>query len=142
MARDAGPERRWEMSENAVVDEVEEFLRGRSRELTTPRPGECLACFVARMLRSFGCDTTLRWAQEFRDQRAPKATALERRLEDMGGFCDCEIFLNGISMVDRLLATNPATGEPERWPQQLPSCEGVRLGSTRWCGVWERVRRW
>jgi hypothetical protein len=50
------------MSENGVVDEVEEFLRERSRELTTPRPGECLACFVARMLRSFGCDTTLRWA--------------------------------------------------------------------------------
>ena len=142
VARDAGRERRWQMSENGVVDEVEEFLRERSRELTTPRPGECLACFVARMLRSFGCDTTLRWAQEFRDHRAPRATALERRLENMGGFCDCEIFLNGISMVDRLLVTNPATGEPERWPEELPSCEGVRSGSTRWCGVWERVRRW
>ena len=38
-ARDAGRERRWEMSENGVVDEVEEFLRERSRELTTPRAG-------------------------------------------------------------------------------------------------------
>jgi hypothetical protein len=27
------------MSENGVVDEVEEFLRERSRELTTPRAG-------------------------------------------------------------------------------------------------------
>jgi hypothetical protein len=131
-----------EMSENGVADEVEEFLRERSRELTTARPGECLACFVARMLRSFGCDTTLRWAREFRGQRAPRATALERRLESMGGFCDCEIFLNGISMIDRLLVTDPATGEPERWPKELPSCEGVRPGSTRWCGVWERARRW
>ena len=67
---------------------------------------------------------------------------LRRRLEDMGGFCDCEIFLNGITMVDRFWVTYPATGDLERWPEELPGCEGVRSGSTRWCGVWERVRRW
>lgn len=130
------------MSDNTVVDEVEEFLRDRSRELTTPRPDECLACFVARMLRAFGCDTTLRWAREFRDQRAPTATALERRLGDLGGFCDCEIFLNGISMVERLQVADPETSEPDGWPEELPACEGVGRASTRWCGVWERTRRW
>ena len=130
------------MSENGVVDEVEEFLRERSRELTTPRPGECLACFVARMLRSFGCDTTLRWAREFRDQRAPKATALERRLGRMGGYCDCELFLNGIRMVERFRTTDPETDEADGWPAELPRCEGVRAASTRWCGVWERARGW
>jgi hypothetical protein len=60
----------------------------------------------------------------------------------MGGFCDCEIFLNGISMVDRLQVTDTQTGEPDGWPDELPPCEGVRRASTRWCGVWERVRRW
>jgi len=30
-----------------------------------------------------------------RDVTAPRATALEQRLGDLGGFCDCEIFLNG-----------------------------------------------
>ena len=130
------------MSENGVVDEVEEFVREKSRELTRPGPGECLACFVARMLRSFGCDTTLRWARAFRDQQAPKATALERRLGDMGGFCDCEIFLNGIWMVERFQGIDPDTGEPAGWPEELPRCAGVRRASTRWCDVWERARRW
>jgi hypothetical protein len=84
------------------------------------------------MLRAFGCDTTLRWAREFRDQRAPTATALERRLGDLGGFCDCEIFLNGWQPRDLVLDEN---GE-EVYPAVMPSCRGVRRGSTQPCSLW------
>src|SRR5438105_4691710 len=70
--------------------------------LTEPRPDECVLCYVDRMLDAFGCDTTLRWARRWRDLRRPRATGLERRLESRGGFCDCEIFLNGWTLREDL----------------------------------------
>ena len=128
------------MSGSRVVDELESFLRGRSAELTTPAAGECLACFVVRMLDAFGCDNTLRWARRFRDERAPRATGLERRLGSMGGFCDCEILLNGLSLVDRLRVVDPETEELV-WPKERPACGSVRPSSTQWCDNWQRQSR-
>jgi hypothetical protein len=61
---------------------------------TAPGEHECLPCYVARMLAREGCDHSLRWAMRWRDGRAPRARALDRRLEDRGGFCDCEVLLN------------------------------------------------
>ena len=74
---------------------IERELHTVAEALTTPLPRECLLCFVWRMLEDFGCNATLRWARHWRDARAPRATALEHRLGQRGGFCDCEIFLNG-----------------------------------------------
>lgn len=124
---------------DATVLDLEAFLRRRAGELTEPRHGECLLCFVARSLREFGCDTTLRWATRFRSCAAPRATSLERRLGSVGGFCDCEIFLNGYQMCDELCRRED--GEIVGWPHELPSCRGVRRGSTRPCAIWERQRR-
>ena len=73
-----------------------------ARSLTRPHARECLVCYVLRMLNEFGCDTTLRFARGYRDLRAPRATALETRLGNMGGFCDCEIFLNGMRRAPHL----------------------------------------
>jgi hypothetical protein len=83
-------------------DAMEIELRTLSVALTAPLPVECLLCYVRRMLDGFGCNATVRWARRWRDLRAPRATALEHRLARDGGFCDCEIFLNGWVLARRL----------------------------------------
>ncbi len=128
------------MNEMTVVEQLESELRVLAEAATLPRGSECLACYVARMLDEFGCDTTLRWSQRFRDTRSPTATGLERRLGSMGGFCDCEIFLNGLRLARPLLVRDVHTDELEA-PEELPGCAGVRRTSTRWCTNWERRRR-
>jgi hypothetical protein len=127
------------MSDTTIDQEAEALLRAASSLLTDPREGECLLCFVARMLDDFGCDTTLRWSLRFRDARAPRATALAARLGDVGGFCDCEIFLNGYRVAEAL-------GDVDESGDRIglaapPDCAGARRGSTRPCGAWERRRR-
>ena len=98
------------MDDIAIDEQAVWLIRSMARRLTQPRTGECLVCYVARMLDEFGCDTTLRFARNYRDQVAPRATKLERRLGDMGGFCDCEIFLNGMRLAPHL-RTYDANGE-------------------------------
>ena len=64
-------------AENLITD-TEDALRELASTLTEVREGECLLCYVYRMLE-FGC-TGFRWAGRYRDVRAPRATGLERRL--------------------------------------------------------------
>lgn len=134
---------------NLTIDETEHYLRALAAELTDPRPGECLLCYVYRMLEH-GC-TGLRWARLYRDLRAPRATALERRLGDRGGFCDCEIFLNGFDLRPEYLvpereyvdADGVVTSTDPMYPSLMPACLGARRGSTRPCGLWAaRTRGW
>lgn len=139
-----------EVAESArTVTEAESVLAELSSGLLGPRPGECLLCYVHRMLTEFGCDCRLRFATHYRDVRAPRATGLERRLGQVGGYCDCEIFLNGYEPRPRYWVPDD-TGdldedeEPDlTWPDPLPACTGVRAGSTQPCTVWCRqLRRW
>jgi len=129
------------MSANPIVEQVESYLRDQAEAMTEPTATECLGCYVQRMLAAHGCNTTLRWARRFRDRRSPRATGLERRLEDLGGFCDCEILLNGYQLARHLLVRNPATDELGA-PAERPDCAGVRPTSTRPCSNWERRQRW
>ena len=126
---------------DAIVIELEEHLRRRARALVDPREEECLLCFVARALKELGCDNTLRWASRYRDLRAPRATALERRLGDVGGFCDCEIFLNGFMLASRA-CLDPWSEEEPPEDSGPPTCLGARRGSTKPCASWTRLRRW
>jgi hypothetical protein len=125
-----------------AIAEAETLVRQLAAELTRARPGECVYCYVIRMLDAFGCDTTLRWAARFRDRTAPRATALESRLGRMGGYCDCEIFLNGVTLVQARggLADDEDEDDPAVW--EVPPCAKVRLGSTRGCVNWTRRFRW
>jgi hypothetical protein len=123
------------MDDIAIDDQAEQLVRAFAQELTGPRVGECLVCYVARMIDAFGCDTTLRFARSFRDQRAPRATALERRLGNMGGFCDCEIFLNAMVLAPHLRRFD---SQGEELPVELPQCARVRRGSTQGCTNWVR----
>lgn len=127
------------MSADAFVDEVERLLMAASINLTTPAPGECLLCFTARMVEEFDCDSTLRWARRYRELRAPRATGLERRLTAVGGYCDCEIFVNGFGLTSTPRRTVDQEGELR---VELPACSGVRRASSQPCVEWEPLRRW
>jgi hypothetical protein len=81
------------MSDN-IADAVEAELKALAGLLTEPAERECLRCFVVRMMYEFGCDGTHRWTVRWRDARAAQATALLSRLQELGGFCDCEVVLN------------------------------------------------
>jgi hypothetical protein len=50
------------MADLTIDQEAQLFLETTARELTGVRDGECLYCYVARMLNEHGCDCTLRWA--------------------------------------------------------------------------------
>jgi Protein of unknown function (DUF2695) len=114
------------------VTRAEGTLRQLLGELTDPHEGECLFCYVYRVLQ-FGClPGRLPWARRWRDLRAPRATGLERRLEARAGFCDCEIFLNGWCPRDLVLDDN---GD-DPYPPVMPACRGVRRGSTQPCSLW------
>jgi Protein of unknown function (DUF2695) len=126
------------MGEMTIDEEAEQLLRAAAAELTAPGERECLVCFVARMLDEFGCDNTLRFATRYRDLHAPRAHALERRLGDMGGYCDCEVLLNGYQLSRHLLERDEY--DELRSPERRPDCGRVRLGSTQPCGNWERQR--
>jgi len=107
--------------------------------ITQPKPAECLHCYVYRMLE-FGC-SGLRWARRYRDLKAPRATALDRRLMSKGAGCDCEIFMNGWSLRREYRLYDPESEEYE-YPDELPACRGVRVGSIQPCGLWTTHSRW
>ena len=127
------------MGEMTIDQEAEQLLQAAAADLTEPRERECLACFVVRMLDEFGCDNTLRFAARYRDLRAPRAKALERRLGGMGGYCDCEVLMNAYRLSEHLLERDEFDELHE--PERLPDCRRVRLGSTQPCGNWQRQRR-
>ena len=113
-----------------IVTEAEQLVRALAADLTRSGPGECLICYLHRVLGQFGCDHTHRFTGAFRDERMARATALESRLRGAGAYCDCEVLWN---------AVRPAVDMPEDAP--LPSCLGIRAATTRPCGLW-RARRW
>ncbi len=120
---------------NSPLDALEIELRELSRLMTDPREGECLLCYVYRMLGEFNC-SGLHWATRYRDLAAPRATGLERRLARVGGYCDCEILLNGYQYHDRYLDYDEFGDVIE--PDLGPDCLRVRRGSTQGCGLWVR----
>lgn len=114
---------------DAPVDErAETIVRDLAEKWTRSGPGECLICYLCRMLEEFGCDGSLRFTAAFRDERMPRARALEHRLARAGGYCDCEVTYNAVR------AVGPA-------PDGVPECRQVRTGTTRPCALW-RCRGW
>ncbi len=96
-----------------------------------PGPRECVVCFVERMVVAYGCSNRLHWTALWRDRRAPRATALERRLQGSGGYCDCEVLAN-------------AYARREEWEgDEPPDCREVsRRGSTQPCDHWVEQTGW
>lgn len=129
------------MEIHSVPDDAERYVAALAAELATaPDEDACVLCSTVSLLRRFGCDGSLRWVRRYRDRLCPRATALVRRMEARGGFCDCEVCTNGWSLRGDLL-TRDASGRG-RWPDVLPRCAGVGRGSARPCALWEPRRRW
>jgi hypothetical protein len=120
-------------STRTIADEAEAFVRRTQAEITKPREGECLCCYVIRLLDEFPCDNQLRHALHYRDVVAPRATGLAARLGRIGGYCDCEVFMNGYELRGE---------DPEAPCEVLPMCAGVRRGSVQPCGNWVRIERY
>lgn len=59
-----------------------------------PSGNECLRCYLRRTLTDHGCDGRRTWSIRWYKLRAPLDTQFLTRLEDLGGFCDCEILFN------------------------------------------------
>lgn len=142
------PPRTDSLDVEPAVQAAEAILAEASDAVLRPGLRECLLCYVHRMLIRFGCDTTLRFAKRFRDACAPRATGLGDRLGRMGGFCDCEIFLNGYDLHDKYWIPERISSEGEvtvvresHWPEPIPLCTGVRRGSTQPCELWVRRHR-
>ena len=106
-----------------------------------PAAGECVLCFLRRVVSEDGCDHTLRRAEAYRDLRVPHAIGLERRLQDAGARCDCTVLTRGWWPVRTLWQRDLDTDEltpPDPWP----GCAGVGRTSARPCGHWVRRTRW
>jgi hypothetical protein len=134
------------MTTYSSVSEAEEHVHLLSADLIAIRDAECLLCYFWRML-AHGC-AGLRWAKHYRDVRAPRATAMEDRLGRVGGFCDCEIFLNGYEPAPQLwVRPEPVEEdgviyqETPDYPENMPPCRGARRGSIRGCSLWVRQQR-
>src|SRR3954465_15742124 len=120
--------------DETTADDLERELAAVSIALTEPEGAECVLCYTARMLAAFGCDHTLRWIRRWRDLRRPKVRGLERRMESRGGFCDCEVFFNGWTLREDLLAADEE-GEPVE-PAVRPPCAGIGPKSSQPCANW------
>jgi hypothetical protein len=105
----------------------------------SPDEHECVLCYIARMLQSHGCDTTLRWARRWRDARLPRATGLERRFEARGGYCDCEVVMNGWTLQAAVDGPDEDDGGDDAL--LFPPCPGVSATSSQPCDLWEPLRR-
>ncbi|WP_442904330.1 DUF2695 domain-containing protein [Glutamicibacter sp.] len=96
-----------------------------------PRPviHECLPCYLYRVAGETRCDGSLRGLSFYRDESAPRASALERKVRLLGGFCDCEVLLNVV---------RPATTEAMRLIDAGEDlvCKGVRRGTIQPCENW------
>jgi Protein of unknown function (DUF2695) len=121
------------MTSAPSIDESEVQLRRPAAELTQPREGECLCCYVDRVLGEIPCDGSLRHALHYRDVVAPRATGLANRLGRMGGYCDCELFMNAYEL---------RGADPEDDAAVVPPCKGGTAGSVQPCGNWTEARRW
>jgi len=132
------------MAAHLIDFEAEKLLRQAADELTDPGHGECLICYLNRMWGAFGCNRSLRFMRRFRDRTAPRATALEKRLNRS---CDCHVLVSSVEPAFHLwvIPWHPAHDEwddcPEPQPpepQDMPECQRVRRGSTQPCANWQR----
>ena len=100
-----------------------------------PHPGECLACFVHRMLAMARCSDSLGWAEHYRLVRARRAVSLTKRLAAQGATCDCAV-VTDLWRPSIALWSRDDDIDDLAPPKDLPPCGCVRAGSTKPCPLW------
>ena len=118
-----------------TVESLEAELRELSHLMMAPRPGECLPCYLLRMVGD-GCrghTVTDHW----RRMAAPNAVRLRRMLSDLGACCcECQVFawVYDLRPAFKELFVEAA----RRGDLEPPRCRGVRPGSVQPRVYWER----
>ncbi len=100
-----------------------------------PHHGECLACFVHRMMAAARCSDSLGWAEHYRLVRARRAVSLTKRLAAQGATCDCAVVTDLWRPSIALWSRDDAIDDLAP-PKDLPPCGCVRAGSTKPCALW------
>jgi hypothetical protein len=90
--------------------------------------GECLHCYLDRMVDRFGCDGGSRFTDRWRRSQTPPRTELVRWLQANGGFCDCEVIFN-VLLSGRGLARHPDLQCPEALRRTVQADDD-------WPGAW------
>lgn len=102
----------------AVADEPVQQLT--LIDLPVPRVGECLACFLHRVLARQPCDMKLtqtrRW-QSMQRRSGARTAGLTAHLKRNAAFCDCEVLMNGYPEREQVigLAGSPCPHPPRGW---------------------------
>ena len=78
----------------SIADEAEQYLRAVTSRPEPPRDGECLRCYLRRMLPAHGCDGKHRLVKVWQRHRTEVGPGLLRWLDERDGFCDCEVVMN------------------------------------------------
>ena len=88
--------------DTTVADEAAAYLRSvtptrsaATADCDAPEQDECLRCYVERMVRARGCDTSLRFTRRWLECSSyANPDRLLRWFESSGGYCDCEVLMN------------------------------------------------
>ena len=102
--------------DTTLADEAAAYLRSvtparsaAATDLDVPEHGECLRCYVDRMVSSRGCDTSVRFTRRWLERSSyTNPERLLRWFESSGGYCDCEVLMNVL---------------PDHWPLQPTGAE-------------------
>lgn len=116
--------------------------------LAAVEPGECLACYVTRMVFLHGCDGTWRFVEHHEataDEPAASSCAEWRR----DGACDCAVYDLGFDLaedVEEPVEHLDTGGVPvvlhHEWPWPNPHpCRGVGAGPGEPCSLWQPLER-
>lgn len=97
--------------------------------LPDPVEHECLPCYLYRVSLDNSCPGQLEAVKNYRDHNAPRATALERKIMLLGGYCDCEALTNAFRPITTAAAFTIDASENL-------VCKGVRRGSIQPCEQW------
>ncbi len=73
------------------VPQIEAELAELAERLTAPLPGECLHCYLLRVVQDLGC-TGLRFTERWATSSAGREEEVRRWAQAYAG-CDCEVLL-------------------------------------------------
>lgn len=70
--------------------------KGKMEYLLTLEQVSSLFEYVGAMLEDAPCDHSLRFTQQWIEENVPQEQqeAVQEEIEEMGGFCDCEVMMN------------------------------------------------
>ena len=84
------------MDDRSKMMKMEYLKQQKKQHILTANQAGSLFEYLDIRLQDVGCDDTHRFTQEWLEKNIPAGQhdAILAEIEDMGGFCDCEVLLN------------------------------------------------